>query len=173
MNIKKIANSILNFTIKRLIEILGIIISLIGIFLLISLLTYSPSDPNFIFIKDLDIQNFLGFQGSYISDLFLQSIGIITYLIPITYLITGINIFKNKEILLLVENTFYVVIYSIIGGIFFNFFYNESFKFFINVNGGFVGSYFNQILFEKIININQPIFYYSSIIFIFYFSFLV
>ena len=172
MDIKKIANSILNFTIKRLIEILGIIISLIGIFLLISLLTYSPSDPNFIFNKDLEIQNFFGFQGSYISDLFLQSIGIITYLIPITYLITGINIFKNKEILLLVENTFYVVIYSIIGGIFFNFFYNESFKLFINGNGGFVGSYFNQILFEKIININQTIFYYSSIILIFLFFFL-
>jgi S-DNA-T family DNA segregation ATPase FtsK/SpoIIIE len=172
MNIKKIANSILNFTIKRLIEIFGIIISFIGIFLLISLFTYSPSDPNFIFDKDLEIQNVFGFQGSYISDLFLQSIGIISFLIPITYIITGINIFKKKEILLLIENSFYVVIYSIIGGIFFNFFYNESFELFINGNGGFVGSYFNQSLFEKIININQTIFYYSFIILIFLFFFL-
>ncbi len=172
MNIKKIANSILNFTIKRLIEIFGIIISFIGIFLLISLFTYSPSDPNFIFNKDLEIQNVFGFQGSYISDLFLQSIGIISFLIPITYIITGINIFKKKEILLLIENSFYVVIYSIIGGIFFNFFYNESFELFINGNGGFVGSYFNQSLFEKIININQTIFYYSFIILIFLFFFL-
>ena len=172
MNIKKIANSILNFTIKRLIEIFGIIISFIGIFLLISLFTYSPSDPNFIFNKDLEIQNVFGFQGSYISDLFLQSIGIISFLIPITYIITGINIFKKKEILLLIENSFYVVIYSIIGGIFFNFFYNESFELFINGNGGFVGSYFNQSLFKKIININQTIFYYSFIILIFLFFFL-
>ena len=34
MNIKKLANTILFFTIKRLIEILGILISFIGIFYL-------------------------------------------------------------------------------------------------------------------------------------------
>ena len=49
MDIKKLANTVLFFTIKRLIEILGILISFIGIFLFISFITYSPDDPNFIF----------------------------------------------------------------------------------------------------------------------------
>ena len=163
MNIKNIANSILNFTIKRLIEIFGIFISFIGFFLLVSLTSYSPSDPNFIFDNNLKIQNILGFQGSYISDLFLQSIGTISYLVPLTFIITGINVFKEKKILLLVENTFFVVIYSIIGSVFFNYFHNESFRLFINGNGGFVGSYLNQLFFEKIIEINQIIFYYFLI----------
>ena len=70
MDIKKLTNSILIFTFKRLIEIAGICISILGILLMISLVTYSPEDPNFIFPKDTEIKNFLGFHGSYTSDFF-------------------------------------------------------------------------------------------------------
>ena len=99
MNIKNIANNILIFLIKRLIEIFGIIISLIGILLLISLISYSPSDPNFIFPENTEIKNLLGYQGSYISDLFLQSVGLIAFLIPITFLL--------ELIFFLLKNFFY------------------------------------------------------------------
>ena len=123
MDIKKLANSILFFTIKRLIEIVGIIVSFLGILLLISLISYSPTDPNFIFPENIEIKNILGFQGSYISDLFFQSVGLIAYLIPLTYIFTGINIFKKKEIFLLIENTFFIVLYTFIGSLFFSFYY--------------------------------------------------
>ena len=49
MDIKKLANNLLNFTIKRLKEIFGIVICIFGILLFIALISYSPSDPNFIF----------------------------------------------------------------------------------------------------------------------------
>ena len=52
MDIKNLANSITIFTIKRLIEITGLIISTLGILLFISLISYSSTDPNFIFIND-------------------------------------------------------------------------------------------------------------------------
>ena len=123
MDIKKIAKSVLNFALRRLIEIAGTIISIIGILLFISLISHSPEDPNFIFSENTEINNFLGYQGSYISDLFLQSIGIISYLIPLTFLITGINIFKTKNLFLIIENTFFAVIYCVIGSLFFNSFY--------------------------------------------------
>ena len=97
MDIKKIANSILIFLTNRIIEILGISISIFGILLLIALFSYSPDDPNFIFPENTQIKNLLGFQGSYTSDLFLQSIGLISYLIPLTFIFTGINIFKKKK----------------------------------------------------------------------------
>ncbi len=77
MNIKKITNIALRFTINRVIEIFGTSITIIGLFLLVSLISYSPSDPNFIFPDNTEINNILGFQGSYISDLFFQSFGII------------------------------------------------------------------------------------------------
>ena len=103
MNIKKIANSALLFTVNRLIEILGVIILSLGILLLISLISYSPDDPNFIFPKNIKIKNLLGFQGSYISDFFFQSVGLISYLISITFIFTGVNIFRSKDFFLIIE----------------------------------------------------------------------
>ena len=93
MNIKKTANLLINFTLKRLAEIFGIIIFCSGILLLLALLTYSPEDPNFIFPDNTKIKNILGFKGAFISDLFFQSIGLISYLFSFTLIITGINIF--------------------------------------------------------------------------------
>ena len=97
MNIKKTASLLINFTLNRLAEILGIIITLAGIFLFISLFSYSPDDPNFIFPQNTEIKNLLGFHGSFISDLFFQSIGLIAYLISFTLMATGFNILKNKD----------------------------------------------------------------------------
>ena len=56
MDIKKLTYSALTFIIKRLIEISGIIVSLIGLLLLASLFSYSPSDPNFIFPENTKIE---------------------------------------------------------------------------------------------------------------------
>ena len=100
MNIKKTSNLLLNFAIKRLAEIFGIIIFLSGSLLLTALITHSPEDPNFIFPKNSEIKNLLGFRGSFTSDLFFQSVGLIAYFISFTYIITGINIFNSKEFFL-------------------------------------------------------------------------
>ena len=97
MNIKKTADLLLNFTLKRLAEIFGILISLTGVILFLALITYSPNDPNFIFPDNTKIENLMGFQGSFVSDLFFQSVGIIAYLIPFTLIFTGINILKTKD----------------------------------------------------------------------------
>ena len=96
MDIKKIANSFLIFVIRRIIEIFGIILAILGILLFISLISYSPEDPNFIFPESTKIKNLLGFHGSYTS-IFFQSIGLISFLIPITVFLTGIIIVKNKN----------------------------------------------------------------------------
>ena len=72
MNIKKTANLLLNFTIKRLAELFGIIVFILGSILFFALITYYPEDPNFIFPDSTEIKNLLGFQGSFLSDLFFQ-----------------------------------------------------------------------------------------------------
>ena len=97
MNIKKTADLVINFTINRLAEILGIIIFISGVMLLVALVSYSPEDPNFIFPENTEIKNLLGFHGSFVSDLFFQSVGLIAYLLSFTLIITGINIFIKKE----------------------------------------------------------------------------
>ena len=164
MDIKNIANSIVNFVIKRLIEISGILISIFGLLLLLSLISYSPEDPNFIFPENTQIKNLLGFKGSYTSDLFFQSIGLIAFLIPLTFILTGINIFKRKEIFLLIENLFFITIYSLFGSLFFSYFYIDAFTLHINGNGGFVGQYLNKTFLSKLININESISHYFLIV---------
>ena len=166
MNIKKTANLLINFAFKRLAEIFGIVIFFSGLVLLTSLLTYSPEDPNFIFPENTEIQNILGFQGSYISDLFFQSVGLISFLIPVTLLFTGVSLFRRKQISLIIENIFYVVLYSLGGALFFSHFYPDAFTLYINGNGGFVGGYFNQTFLDDVIKSNSIISYYFFIILI-------
>ena len=109
MNIKKTANLLLNFALKRLAEVFGILISLTGVMLFLALITYSPNDPNFIFPDNTKIENLMGFQGSFVSDLFFQSVGLIAYLIPFTFIFTGISILKTKDFFLFIENNFFTI----------------------------------------------------------------
>ena len=160
MNIKKTANLLLNFATKRLAEIFGIITFLAGLMLFISLFSYSPDDPNFIFPENTTIKNLLGFKGSFVSDLFFQSVGLIAYLISFTLMFTGINIFKTKDFLLVIENNFYTILYSIFGTLFLTYFYSNTFSLYINGNGGFIGGYLDQTFLNSLILINEDIFYY-------------
>ena len=141
MNIKKTANSLLNFAIKRLAEIFGILVSLIGAMLFLALVTYSPNDPNFIFPENTKIENLMGFQGSFVSDLFFQSVGLISHLIPFTLIITGFNILRTKDFFLFIENNFFVILYLIFGTLFFAHYYSDTYALYTNGNSGFVGDY--------------------------------
>ena len=160
MNIKKIANIALEFTINKLIEILGITVLSIGILLFTALISYSPEDPNFIFPENTEIKNILGFQGSYVSDLFFQSIGFISYLVPVTFFFTGINIFRTKDFFLLIENTFFIILYLIFGSLYFGHFYKATFTLYINGSGGFIGNYLDNSFLKDLVNINENITYY-------------
>ena len=166
MDIKKTANLLLNFAIKRLAEIFGLFIFLSGTLLLIALTSYSPEDPNFIFPDNREIKNLLGFQGSFISDLFFQSVGLISYLISFTLILTGINIVRLKEFFLVIENIFFTTIYCIFGTLFFSYFYTNAFTLYINGNGGFVGNYFNQTFLNSLIQIHETTSFYILILFI-------
>jgi len=164
MDIKKKGKLFINFTIKRIIEIFGVIIFGAGILLAASLISYSPDDPNFVFPDNIKINNILGFQGAVISDLFFQSIGLVSYLFSLTLIITGINIFRSKDFFLIIENIFFTIIYSLIGSFFLEYFYSNSFTLYINGNGGFIGYYLKQTFLTSLMQINETIFYYVLII---------
>ncbi len=167
MDIKKTANLLLNFAIKRLTEIFGIFIFGTGILLLIALITYSPEDPNFIFPDNKEIKNLLGFQGSFISDLFFQSVGLVSYLISLTFILTGINIFRSKEFFLLIESIFFTTIYCVFGTLFFSYFYADAFALYINGNGGFVGNFLSQTFLSSLVQIHETTSFYILIFLIF------
>ncbi|OUX33604.1 MAG: DNA translocase FtsK [Pelagibacteraceae bacterium TMED268] len=166
MEFKKIVKNSFDFVINRLIELLGFCITIIGLLLLISLMSYSPEDPNFIFTGEKEIKNVLGFKGSIISDIFFQSIGLTSILIAITIFITGINIFISKKTIILLENLFFTVLYSLFGSLFFTLFYSDSFWLSINGNGGFVGKFLEGNYIFSIIDFNQKIYFYFLILII-------
>ena len=127
-------------------------------------ITVISLSPNFIFPDNTKINNILGFQGAIVSDLFFQSIGLISYLFSLTLIITGINIFRLKDFFLIFENIFFTIIYSLFGSFFLEYFYSNSFTLYINGNGGFIGSYLKQTFLTSLVQFNEIIFYYVLII---------
>jgi len=143
----QILTKINGFVKNRLIEFTGATLALISTFLLISILSYSPSDPNFIYNpENVEINNFAGFYGSVVSDFFLQAIGLITFFIVINFFVWGIKLLTKKKINNFITKPFFTITYIIFGSIFISGFNNDSFWLIDNGNGGFVGS----ILKEKI-----------------------
>ena len=166
MEFKKLANNTINFGINRIIEAAGIALVVIGLLFLVSLTTFSPDDPNFIFPDNTEIKNLLGFNGSYTADLFFQTFGLIALLVPFTLIFSGINIVLNKKIFLIFESIFYSILYSSFGSLFFTFFYPTAFDLYINGNGGFIGKYLETTFLTSLININFQVSYYLLILII-------
>ena len=143
----KLLTQINNFIQNRLIEMLGISFMLFSIFLLASIISYSPSDPNFIYTPEsTEIKNIGGFYGSVLSDFFLQSLGLISIFLVINFFYWGFKIVSKKKINNVVTKIFYLTIYILFGTTVLNTLHNESFWLVDNGNGGFVG----QIVKENI-----------------------
>ena len=133
-------NSVANFIKKRTFELMGLILIFIGIALSISFATYSPSDPSLVYgEKSMSIKNFFGIYGSIISDFLLQSFGLISFLLLITFISWGINLVVHKELKRLTLKIFLVTLYLIFGCTFFFLKFNNSFWLIDNGNSGFVG----------------------------------
>ncbi len=173
MQIKSIIKNTSNFLLKRIIELLGFFIIIFGFLTLISIISYSAEDPNFVFSNDNEIKNILGYQGSVISDFFLQSIGLTSFLFCFSLMFSGMNLIINKKLLRILENLFFTILYTVFCCIFLNIYYPESFWLPINGNGGFIGSILVTDFVRSLIFYNENISYYllfSLILLIFFVS---
>ncbi len=166
MKIKNFVDKTSNFLIKRLSELVGIILLVSSILLLISLVSYSPEDPNFIFPENAKINNLLGAKGSYASDIFYQSIGLISLLVPISFIFISLSVIIEKKIIHIIESLFFIILYSITGALFFTVFHTETYWLTINGNSGFLGNLFDETFFVKLVNLNHQISYITLIILI-------
>ena len=94
----KFFNSLTNFLKKRTFEFLGLLLILIGLALAISLVTYAPEDPSFIYGEsNVEIKNFFGIYGSSIADFLLQSFGLVSFLLLANFLFWGISLILKKK----------------------------------------------------------------------------
>ena len=166
MIIKNYISKISDFIVNRLAELVGITLVIASIFLFISLISYSPEDPNFIFPENQNVQNMLGFKGSYIADIFFQSIGIVSLLIPFSLLFTGLSITVNKKFIIIIENIFFIILYIILASFFFGIFHKETYWLITNGNNGFVGDLMSETIISDFLKINKTVSYYLLIILI-------
>ena len=96
MDFKNLLINARNIVLYKIIETIGIGIIILGLLFFLSLITYSPNDPNFIFSENKEIKNLLGLKGSLVSD-FFQAIGLVSFLIPLSIVITGVNVFLVRS----------------------------------------------------------------------------
>jgi|TARA_B110000037_G_scaffold220091_1_gene286864 DNA segregation ATPase FtsK/SpoIIIE, S-DNA-T family len=152
-----------NFLKNRAIELMGLSLIFMAILFSISFFSYSPGDPTFVYGPSSDnINNLLGVYGGIIADFLLQSFGLTSFLILITFVSWGLNLIIKKELKNLKYKIFYLFLYIIFNCLFIYTFYNNSFWLIDNGNSGFVG----QIIYIKISNL-IPMPQQDYIIFIF------
>ncbi len=163
---KELINKIGTFCINRLAELVGVSVILVSIFIFISLVTYSPEDPNFIFPDNTPIKNLMGSKGSFLSDLLFQSFGLVSLLIPFTFFFTGLGIAISKKFLLIIENLFFLILYILLASLFFSVFYENSYWLIINGNNGFLGNLFKDTFILELIKSSENFSYYLLIVFI-------
>ncbi len=133
-------DNIANFIKRRLIEFLGLI--LIAFFLLytFALVNYSAENSTLIYKADnSNTTSVFYYYSNVIADLFLQSFGLVSFLIGITIFSWGINLMIGKKIPNILSRFFYIVIYIFFGCLFIYSSYNNSFWLIDNGNSGFVG----------------------------------
>ena len=134
---------------NRLLELFGILLILFSSFIFISIISYSPADPNFIFNPESEkIENLGGLYGSIISDFLLQSIGLVSILFSFTLFFWGLKLFTDGKINNFSLKVFFSLLYIIFGSTFINFFYNDSFWLIDNGNSGFVGLIFKENIYR-------------------------
>ncbi len=169
MKIKNFVDKTTNFLIKRLSELVGIVLLGFSILLFVSLVSYSPEDPNFIFPENAEIKNLLGIKGSYVSDILYQSIGLVSLLVPVSFIFISLSIIIEKKILHIIESLFFIILYSITGVLFFTVFHTETFWLTINGNNGFLGNLFEETFLINLVNVNRQISYITLIVLISFF----
>ena len=158
---------------NKLIELSGILLILIGFFIFLSIASYSPSDPNFIYNpENIDIKNLGGFYGSVIADFLLQALGVISFFVVINLFNWGLAIITQKKISNFIPKIFYTLVYILFGTAFISIFKNDSYWLIDNGNGGFVGQLIkeNFYIFGNLFENQYVVFsllFLSSVFFIF------
>jgi S-DNA-T family DNA segregation ATPase FtsK/SpoIIIE len=87
---------------RRLNEMLGLILLVAAGLLLLSLLTYTPSDPSFNTVGGTagphPAHNWTGLLGAYVSDLLLQTLGIAVFFVPVVLIRIGVSWMRSRAV---------------------------------------------------------------------------
>lgn len=78
-------------------EIAGVVSILGGIYVALSLVTYSEWDPSLFVFTTLPTRNYTGIIGSYMADILMSAFGLVAFVIPLALFVYGIKRLLSKE----------------------------------------------------------------------------
>jgi len=169
----KTLDILVKFLNRRIIELAGVVFITASVFLFLSITTYSPNDPNFLYTpENAIIKNLMGSKGSFVSDFLLQAIGLVSFLFITNFLVWGLSLTIKKSIKNFLPKIFFTIAYILCGTTFISIYNYNSFWLIDNGNSGFVGriineSFYNLVTFENNYYITLPLFFLTIIFFSF------
>ena len=130
-------------------EIIGIFLFFLAIFLFISLISYDSKDPSWASAtpSDQKISNYAGKAGASLSEVFLQLLGFISFLLPFAFVYLGYQTFllkENKRLFLKTGGAFLLVL--ILSALSYMIFQSVSWRETEILAGGMIGELFSSFL---------------------------
>ena len=92
------ANYQVPFFKKRLLETIGLILLLLSSAIAASIITFDVNDPSFSYLSNDSVNNILGKNGAYISDLLIKLFGASSILIFVIGFTWGLKLFIHKKV---------------------------------------------------------------------------
>ncbi|GAB4168133.1 MAG: DNA translocase FtsK [Wenzhouxiangellaceae bacterium] len=81
---------------RRLVESVFLLLVGVALYLLISLISFDPSDPGFTRIGAERVSNLGGRFGAWLADFLLFSVGYMAWLIPVLLVLAGVRVLKER-----------------------------------------------------------------------------
>jgi len=140
---------LINFIKIKLLQIISLLIVTIGVIFFISIVSYSAYELEFTFFSNSNFIEKIFKPFQYASDFFLQIFGIISILIPFNLCVWGSYFFFKKNIQNFLLKCIYLILYLILGGVFFSIISEKSFFLPDHGLGGFFGNFITSKFFLK------------------------
>ena len=159
---KLLPDSVRIFLVNRILEITGITSVLIGLFILISVMSYSSFDPNILNLNNYEPKNLGGRLGANISEILLQFFGYSSILICVVLTSWSYKLFFSKNLELFALNLLLLPCTVYLLGLFF-----EALN--VPIINGFIASKSIEFIIQTNFITNNYINYlFISLVFIFF-----
>jgi S-DNA-T family DNA segregation ATPase FtsK/SpoIIIE len=156
---KLLPDSLRIFAINRALELSGLLIATLCIFVFISVISHSPFDPSINNLNSSEVTNLGGYVGANISDLLLQLFGYFSLLICPVLISWSYKVFFTKKMRLFALNLFLLPLMIIVASTF-----SELIQ--LSIQNGLIADQLVNLLINSGLIENSYIFY-SFIIFLF------
>ena len=87
-----------DFLRRRMMELVGIGVTALGMMLLVAIFTFSTSDPSLNHATGVTPNNLMGLPGAYVSDLLLQTFGLAIVLVPVALITWGVRMLRTHHL---------------------------------------------------------------------------